>query len=480
MGVDFIDKEGWLTLRIGIIGNGIIGLTTALEILKIDTSIPLTIFGEEKPATSASLAAAAMLNNYAELEIDQLQNSIHAQRFAHSRLAAQLWKNDLESMASSDRKLLSFGFGTHLIANTFSEDIESQNFDYIKSVLELFNEPHFFVDPREVNGLNPLREGRTSRALFINNEGWIEPSSYLSLLQNKLSAHTNVIFIHENVKEIDQTNGSQIKLQTDSETTLVFDSVLIANGASSQKFLGRLGLTPENPKIYYGNGSTIRVKYDSLNQDSVIRTPNRGLACGLYSAPHSSTNLVIGATSNVSESGNLHATLEDVRSLLDMAQRELNQDIGKADLLEIRTGWRPVSSDGVALIGSVPLTNAFLCTGTRRDGWHLSPLIAKLLAESILKNKVDEELSIYNPCRKTYRFYSVEESIQTATKHYMSGMYQHGLVSPRGGYLEHTERNYESYFRNLHEFMGFDDYGIPVDLIGLASQYFAQEKKLPL
>jgi glycine/D-amino acid oxidase-like deaminating enzyme len=467
-------------LRIGIIGNGIIGLTTALEILKIDTSIPLTIFGEEKPTSSASLAAAAMLNNYAELETGQLQNSIHAQRFAHSRLAAQLWKNNLESLAKSDMEVLSFGFGTNLIANSFSEDIESQNFDYIKSVLELFNEPHFLVDPREVKGLNPLREGRTSRALFINNEGWIEPTSYLSLLQNKLKAQDNVIFIHENIKDIYQTNGSQIELQTNSERTLVFDSVLIANGASSQKFLSKIGLTPENPKIYYGNGSTIRLKYDSLNQNSVIRTPNRGLACGLYSAPYSSTNLVIGATSHVSESGNLFPTLEDVRSLLDMAQRELNQDIGKANLIEIRTGWRPVSSDGVALIGSVPLTNAFLCTGTRRDGWHLSPLISKLLAESILRKKVDDELSIYNPCRKTYRFYSVEESIQMATKHYMSGMYQHGLVSPRGGYLEHTERNYESYFRNLHEFMGFEDYGIPIDLIGLASQYFAQEKKLSI
>lgn len=467
-------------MRIGIVGNGIIGLTTALEILKIDATIPLTIFGEEKPTASASLAAAAMLNNYAELETGQLLNSIHIQRFAHSRLAAQLWKNDLESLTRSEEKLLSFGFGTHLIANSFSEDIESQNFDYIKSVLELFNEPHSFVDPRDVNGLNPLREGRTSRALFINNEGWIEPTSYMSLLQKRLNAHNNVVFIDENVNEIDQVNGSQVKLLTESESAFVFDSVLIANGASSQKFLKKLGLTPDNPKIYYGNGSTIRVKYDFLKQNSVIRTPNRGLACGLYSAPHSSTNLVIGATSHVSESGNLYATLEDVRSLLDMAQRELNKEIGKADLLEIRTGWRPVSSDGVALIGSVPLTNTYLCTGTRRDGWHLSPLLAKLLAESILKNKVDEELSIYNPCRKTYRFYSVEESIQTATKHYMSGMFQHGLVSPRGGYLEHTERNYEAFFRNLHEYMGFEDYGIPVDLIGLACQYFSQEKKLSI
>ena len=79
-----------------------------------------------------------------------------------------------------------------------------------------------------------------------------------------------------------------------------------------------------------------------------------------------------------------------------------------------------------------------------------------------------------------YRFVSVEKSIETATRHYVSGMYQHDLRMPFGAYRRHIYINYENYFRNLHEYAGLSDYGIPIDLIGYCSDKMAKGEEIKL
>jgi glycine/D-amino acid oxidase-like deaminating enzyme len=190
----------------------------------------------------------------------------------------------------------------------------------------------------------------------------------------------------------------------------------------------------------------------------------------LYSAPYIPNQLVLGATNQVTDIGRELATVEDVRSLLSMAQRELNYLLSSAQILSINTGYRPVSTDGIPLIGKVPMQNIFLCTGTRRDGWHLSPFLSQEISKIMIEDLPAAELSVYSPTRKPYRLISRERSIELAARHYTSAMYQHGLVMPYGNYRNHLVRNYEAFFTDLHDYAGFDDFGIPIDLIAYASQ----------
>jgi hypothetical protein len=242
--------------------------------------------------------------------------------------------------------------------------------------------------------------------------------------------------------------------------------------------LKQIGLSGKNPDILFGVGTTIRLKTDKLEQVHVIRTPNRGLACGLYAVPYTPEEIVIGATNQVSDEERHQPTVEDVRSILATTQRELNQELYAAEILTINTGYRPISTDGVPLIGETPIENVYLCTGTRRDGWHLSPFLGKNVAAMVLSEKPIPNLSIYKPNRSPYRFISVEESIEIATRHYISGMYQHELKMPFGAYKKHIHANYENYFRKLHEYAGLSEFGIPIDLIGFCSDKMAKREKI--
>lgn len=455
-------------MKIGIIGNGILALTTARELSRSELVSEITVFGTHSRKMAGSAAAAAMLNSFAEIEAGYLDIEINRTRMQHSINSTNLWEGFLKDLEAESGSSLPHGFGTFIIANRSHNDLDSENFDAIRIALDSYAVPHEYVDTRKISGLNPAHEGRTAQALFIPEEGWVDTRPTLDALVTVLRATRKVSLVDSEVTNLEQSpSGNSIRLY--ASENYEFDKVLVVAGAKSSGFFGPLGLTRQNPKVLFGVGSTIRLRVQSMTQEFVIRTPNRGLACGLYSAPYPPNELLIGATNQVSENERDLPTVEDVRSLLSMAQRELNFNLSDSQLLSINTGYRPISTDGVPLIGKVPLKNAYLCTGTRRDGWHMSPFLSKEVARMMISDETGIELGIYNPMRNPYRLISREKSIELAARHYVSGMYQHGLQMPFGSYRNHISRNYENFFMELHNYAGFQDFGIPIDLIAYAS-----------
>ena len=98
----------------------------------------------------------------------------------------------------------------------------------------------------------------------------------------------------------------------------------------------------------------------------------------------------------------------------------------------------------------------------------------------ITSSQTPDELKIYDPVRAPYRFISREESVESATKQYISGMYQHGLQMPYGSYRNHIARNYEGYFNKLHDYAGLSEYGIPIDLIAYCSIKMSEGKEISI
>ena len=79
-------------MKIIIIGNGIIALSTAYKIAKRASSADeLYIIGNNKRTGSATLAAPAMLNSYCEIGCNTLSSKIDLFRFELSRKATDSW-----------------------------------------------------------------------------------------------------------------------------------------------------------------------------------------------------------------------------------------------------------------------------------------------------------------------------------------------------------------------------------------------------
>lgn len=139
-----------------ILGNGIIALTIAFRLAKRSSQNDrISIVGNKNRDGSATLAAGAMLNSFAEIEAGSLEADIDLYRFELSHLATQMWPKfecDLIDAAGSflpngcsKCQGISGGgcleMGTYVINNSAADDLDDENYDAILKALKSFNEP---------------------------------------------------------------------------------------------------------------------------------------------------------------------------------------------------------------------------------------------------------------------------------------------------------------------------------------------------
>jgi D-amino-acid dehydrogenase len=71
-----------------------------------------------------------------------------------------------------------------------------------------------------------------------------------------------------------------------------------------------------------------------------------------------------------------------------------------AEVREIRVGLRPLTSDGLPVLGAVPgIRGIFLVTGHGPSGLTLGPFSAKLVAEQMLGKPAALDLSAFSVSR---------------------------------------------------------------------------------
>ena len=185
-------------MDIAIIGNGICSLTSAFKIaLEISESDKIYIFGKREKEGSASNAAAAMLNSFAELESTSLRDDIDKYNFEISRKATSEWPhfNNLvnETIISNNPSLkehidISCGmeYGTFVINNSAANHIDDENFDFIVNSLDQYKEQYEKVCPKDIPFYKPSENKRATRSIYIKNEGWINPRRFINKIENAL------------------------------------------------------------------------------------------------------------------------------------------------------------------------------------------------------------------------------------------------------------------------------------------------------
>ena len=102
-----------------------------------------------------------------------------------------------------------------------------------------------------------------------------------------------------------------------------------------------------------------------------------------------------GATRETGSGFDPRATAAGVREVLDEALR-LAPGLAAATLLEVRVGLRPLSADGLPILGPVPgYTGLWLATGHGPAGLTLGPLSGKLVAEAAMGGEWEDWLGAF-------------------------------------------------------------------------------------
>ena len=444
-----------------VIGNGIIADSISANLMWHDSKLKVAQIGPKPRIGSATQAAAAMLNSFAEVDKDTFSSPISEERFRFNRYADRLvWERFLARINSLTGQPVNHGFGTFVINNSKSGVLEDENFDAIVRALDLERAKYEFVSPGEIHKYQPVDSVRALRAVYIADEGWVNPVQLLTSLDYVLSKFDNHEVMNSEVVRLNYSNSRVKSVETSDGAEVFADTVLLANGAGMTDLMKRSNLGGMLLPVYRGVGVTVILETAADTLVNCVRTPNRGLACGLYAAPRDDSHTIIGATNAIWDIPRTTPTLNNISTLLQNARTELNQNFDRAAVVGWNVGWRPITEDLMPMIGETEVGGLFVANGMRRDGFHCSPVIGEIVADLLLRRKPRFEIGSFGPRATPLQILSREASINRIVEHTLAAAVEHGFVPGHVNQGLRLERAIRSEANTLHDWLGLSETGI--------------------
>jgi glycine/D-amino acid oxidase-like deaminating enzyme len=456
-----------MTYDIVIAGNGILGSSAAFLLSLNDPGLRIALVGPQSRKGAASVAAGAMLNLFAELEPDSLFSAPGRLKFDLGLEAQRRWRAHLDLISEhAGERPLAIQPGTFIINNSRSDALDDRSFEAVVDALERYSQPFEHVDPKTIAGYAPAPAHRALRAVYLPNEGSVPSKRLFATLDKAVASRANITRLDALVTCVRPTGaGHGVTLSSGERLTTA--QLLLANGAAAQPLIDQLPeLAARMPRLFYGVGCGLVLR-PPVNLQTVVRTNNRGLACGLHTVPDAEDGTCyVGASNFISPTPEYAVRAGSIQTLLTGAIDEINTSWYKAQVEEVRVGHRPTSADLFPLIGPTSVDGLFVLNGTKRDGLFMSPVYAPAIVDSMLRGGECFD-GVFAPERGLITTMTREEGIAKGIAHLWSGGYQHDLRLPRAGWDGHIDRMLEHRVLDAYEKSGNPDYGIPPELLDM-------------
>ncbi|MEV8308347.1 FAD-dependent oxidoreductase [Streptomyces flavidovirens] len=426
---------------VAVVGNGVLGLSVAVEVARRAPRLRVAVIGPTDREGAATEAAGAMNNCFGEVTTHTDRHPASRAKFAIAReaLAAwPAWRDMLAETAEPETAAALTGSGsagTFIILSSASGRIAEENFEAISRALVQHHQPHQSVDPSVIEGLNPQRHLRPLRTLHLPGEGAIDARSVLSALETAARAR-DIQLVPTTAHCLIVRSGSIRGVRLADGGTLTAGTVVVAAGSMSLTLID--GVLPPGavPPMFHGTGlAAIARRPHRGGAPDVIRTPNRAASCGMHVVPLPGPDRqYIGATSVITAHPPIGPELGTAADLLQAVCTQIDQDIFSARVERWLCGRRPIPLDCFPLIGPVPsLPGLILATGTYRDGFHCSPVIARHLADIILDPgpaSRDTDFDCLRPERPPIWTMNPRQAVTETVRHYLDALDEHGHRIP--------------------------------------------------
>ncbi|QLG60770.1 NAD(P)/FAD-dependent oxidoreductase [Halorarum salinum] len=171
-----------------------------------------------------------------------------------------------------------------------------------------------------------------------------------------------------------------------------FEAVVVAGGAWSGAFADALGVEiPVEPQ----RGQIVHLAVEADTEDWPIVSPFRHKY--LVSWPNG--RVAVGATREDDVGFAPRATLAGLHDVYGEALR-VAEGLRDAEPVETRVGLRPVSRDGLPVLGRAPdVDGAYLATGHGPTGLTLGPYSGKVVADLVRGIEPETDRSAFDPTR---------------------------------------------------------------------------------
>lgn len=243
------------------------------------------------------------------------------------------------------------------------------------------------LDGPELHRLQPVLSSAVTVGLRLHDQRFIDPGRYVNALARTVQARGGEIRTSIEVADV-ADQGRSVVVVTRSGERERFDAVVLATGAAFSRLARRFGV---RRLVQAGRGYSFSVRPDA-DVTGPIYLPVQRIAC----TPLGDRLRVAGLMEFAAADEPLHPRRLEV--LVDSARPLLDG----VDLDEREDEWvgaRPVTSDGLPLIGRTRSHRVFAAGGHGMWGIVLGPLTGKLLAQAITDGTTPPELTPFDPLR---------------------------------------------------------------------------------
>ena len=417
-----------------ILGNGAIGMLSAIQIKQAFPSSSVGIVGNHDRPNSASVAAGAMCNVYGELEYsysDQMR-LLQSISFQYGVSGRNGWLNFVHEFNLEDKLLTANN--TLIFLKPNSSEFEYRNF--AKAQIESKNDSVLRgLSSADIQDFFGNVEKKPEDAFFVESEFALDTRELFKIFST-LCDSLGILLIDDSIVQVD----TSMKLVVTGHGTFFSNKFIVALGAEMENLLGEHDIQ----QIFRGVGTAIEISTERINASfgsgkSVIRTVNRGGAqCGFHFVPRKS-GYYLGAGNYIKTDGDSSHRLETIRYLINTFERELaGSDITYQIEGDIIKGHRPRALDGFPLIG--PLHKApdfFAVSGTNRAGLTWAPAIASQIVSWCQEKEQNilpaEMANLILPDRAPLSFGTEDEAINYYVESRVGAAIEHGRVQNEAG-----------------------------------------------
>ncbi|MPY63914.1 NAD(P)/FAD-dependent oxidoreductase [Streptomyces spongiae] len=463
-----------------IAGNGILGCATALELIRNDNSLRIAVIGPKQRIGGATIAAGAMLNCITEVNHRTLSTAVGKAKLEISIRALEAWPAWLDALNSelSPTRRLAIRNGTYVILNNRAGRLDSLNYNAVIDAAIQYHQKFERVPFGNVPHLKPGVDARPLDSIYLADEGAIDARQVLNAVES-VANRSGVVFLDDTVVGWKRKNNQVSCAITASGEEVQADRFLVAAGVASRSLLADLAESSAMPlqPILASKGVAVTSRGTGSGGEHVVRTPNRAGGCGLHMVPGSDGTVYLGATGDLMMQADEFQTIGAVRFLIN-AMDQFDKRLFHSKITQWHVGNRPVSLDGFPLIGRVWQDNVWVLSGTHRDGFHCSPLLARHTADIMLGGIGILGDHCFAPLRRPLSAMSREDAIDELSLHLVSQFYENSGKSPAYSEVSETlEKQYRTRTRETYDKLEID-FGLAPDILGLLNWAVDREAKI--
>ncbi|MDR6866938.1 D-amino-acid dehydrogenase [Microbacterium resistens] len=238
-------------------------------------------------------------------------------------------------------------------------------------------------DPRS---LAPQLSEAVSLAYRLDGQRFIEPAPYVEALAAAVIARGAQLITGLEVVDVSSTRRPVVELSNGER--MEADSAVIATGAWMPRLARRLGV---RTRVQAGRGYSFTVDTDEPAEHPVY-LPYQRIACTPYEGRFRiAGTMEFRDPDEPFQPRRIQAIIAQARTLLTGVDLDRRHDEW--------VGSRPVTPDGLPLVGATKAPNVYVGGGHGMWGIVLGPATGKLLAEQIVTGRIDPVIAPFDPLR---------------------------------------------------------------------------------